>query len=229
MLHQFWFCCWALLLLLFLYIYSPADNTRELNNSNLISITRTRNHPTHIFILAGQSNMAGRGGVDNKIWDGFVPQECYPDSSIHRLNSELTWEEAHEPLHFDIDSNKTCGIGPGMVFANKILHKGLVTATGAVLDIGLVPCAVGGTSLSEWSRRSKLYNDLITRTRVAMEDDDDHEGRILEAILWYQGERDTITLEEAESYKIKLEKLIQDFRNDLQSPNLPFFQVQINF
>lgn len=56
-------------------------------------------------------------------------------------------------------------------------------------------------------------------------EDDNHEGKILEAILWFQGESDTITLEEAESYETKLEKLIQSFRNDLHSPNLPFFQV----
>ncbi|KAL3504483.1 hypothetical protein ACH5RR_034324 [Cinchona calisaya] len=192
-----------------------------------ISSATNRDKQTKVFVLAGQSNMAGRGGVkEDKIWDGFVPQECYPNPSILRLNTYLTWVEAREPLHHDIDSNKTCGIGPGLVFANKILEKDLGKKMNNN-NIGLVPCAVGGTSLSEWGRGSKLYNDLIMRTRAAMEDDDDDEEgrRILEGILWFQGERDTISREEAESYRTKLEILIQDFRNDLQSPNLPFFQV----
>ena len=40
------------------------------------------NTPLHIFILAGQSNMAGRGGVIPKneglVWDGFLPIMCRP-------------------------------------------------------------------------------------------------------------------------------------------------------
>ncbi|XP_027093834.1 probable carbohydrate esterase At4g34215 [Coffea arabica] len=200
-------------------------STKILENSTTLQSGSQRKH---IFTLAGQSYMAGRGGVNNKTWDGFVPHECHPNPSILRFNSGLTWEEAREPIHFDIDSNKTCGIGPGMVFANKILRKNLAMATGEANNfIGLVPCAVGGTSLSEWSRGSKLYNAMITRARAAMEvdDDDDYGESVLEAVLWFQGERDTITREEAESYETRLERFIQDFRIDLQSSNLPFFQV----
>jgi hypothetical protein len=27
-------------------------------------------------------------------------------------------------MHYDIDVNKTCGMGPGLVFAKAVLHKG---------------------------------------------------------------------------------------------------------
>lgn len=54
---------------------------------------------------------------------------------------------AHEPLDADIDLNKTCGIGSGLVFAKRNVQKGKKYRA-----IRLVPCAVGGTSLSEWSR-----------------------------------------------------------------------------
>lgn len=37
-----------------------------------------------VFVLAGQSNMAGRGGVKEGIWDGLVPEEC-----VHELGSIL--------------------------------------------------------------------------------------------------------------------------------------------
>ncbi|CAN6275361.1 unnamed protein product [Urochloa humidicola] len=70
-----------------------------------------------IFVLSGQSNMAGRGGVHHRRWDGVVPPEGTPDPCIQRLSAALDWEEAREPLHADIDITKTCGVGPGMVFA----------------------------------------------------------------------------------------------------------------
>lgn len=53
------------------------------------------------------------------------------------------------------------------------------------------------------------------------------DGGIIQAILWYQGERDTLTLEDAKSYKKKLEKLFKDLRSDLKSPLLPIIQVKI--
>ncbi len=69
-----------------------------------------------IFILAGQSNMSGRGGLQSKrgadghmhkVWDGIVPQECDAEpGSILRLTATLEWEEAHEPLHHDIDTGR---------------------------------------------------------------------------------------------------------------------------
>ncbi|XP_047330876.1 probable carbohydrate esterase At4g34215 [Impatiens glandulifera] len=175
------------------------------------------NNRKHIFILSGQSNMAGRGGVTKtKQWDQIVPSECNPDPTrIHRLNANLEWEPAHEPLHADIDTNKTCGIGPGMSFANAIKE----TAD----QIGLVPCAVGGTAIKEWNRGSDLYENMIKRAKIASSKD----GGEIKAVLWYQGESDTMALEDAESYKSKMEDLIRNVREDLDSPLLPVIQVAI--
>ncbi|XP_019237470.1 PREDICTED: probable carbohydrate esterase At4g34215 [Nicotiana attenuata] len=169
-------------------------------------------HKKQIFILTGQSNMAGRGGVVDKVWDSYVPPECRRNPAILRLNGNSIWEVAQEPLHYDIDLNKTCGIGPTMVFANDILEKDPEFGI-----IGLVPCAAGGTSIDKW-----LYNEMVKRARIAV-----HGGGTIRAILWYQGERDTLTWEEAKSYKSKLEKLFQDLRSDLNSPLLPIFQVAL--
>ncbi|XWS21244.1 hypothetical protein CRYUN_Cryun30bG0038800 [Craigia yunnanensis] len=135
-----------------------------------------------IFILAGQSNMAGRGGVADGKWDGSVPPEFQPNPSILRFTAKLTWEEARDPLHADIDVGRICGVVPGMAFANEILTHGL--------GIGV-------------------------------------DGGAIRAILWYQGESDTGTKENAEAYKGKLEKLIQDLRSDLNLPTFPFIQVAL--
>lgn len=168
-----------------------------------------------VFILAGQSNMAGRGGVASGKWDGSVPPQCQPNPSILRLTANLTWEEARDPLHDDIDVGRICGVGPGMAFANELRTRG-----SGIGVLGLVPCAVGGTAISKWARGSHLYNQLVTRANESVKD-----GGAIRAILWYQGESDAGTKENAEAYKGKLEKLIQDLRSDLNLPSLPFIQV----
>ncbi|XP_041006574.1 probable carbohydrate esterase At4g34215 [Juglans microcarpa x Juglans regia] len=178
--------------------------------------------PKNIFILAGQSNMAGRGGVVNDTitgvatWDGIIPPQCQPNPSVLRLSANLTWVLAHEPLHADIDVNKTNGVGPGMAFANVLAKDPTFGA------IGLVPCAIGGTKISEWARGTFLYNQLVQRARASLIDG---RGSTIQALLWYQGESDTIGKEDAESYKGKLERFFMDLRDDLQSPLLPIIQV----
>ncbi|KAK6939654.1 Sialate O-acetylesterase domain [Dillenia turbinata] len=171
--------------------------------------------PKSIFILSGQSNMSGRGGVGRVKWDGVVPPECEPSPSILRLGPNLTWEEAKEPLHADIDLNKTLGIGPGMSFAHSVLAQ-----EPSLGPIGLVPCAVGGTNITEWARGGLLYSDMVRRAKAAVK-----HGGTIRAILWYQGESDTIIEEDALRYKHRLKKFIEEVRCDLKLPTLPFIQV----
>ncbi|KAF6176207.1 hypothetical protein GIB67_023498 [Kingdonia uniflora] len=171
----------------------------------------------NIFILAGQSNMAGRGGVLDDKWDGIVPLECQPNPSILRLSSKLRWEEAHEPLHFDIDVNKTCGVGPGMAFANSVRN-----ADSSIGVVGLVPCAIGGTNISEWTKGSLLYNELVMRTKASLV-----EGGRIRGFLWYQGESDTLSQVDAEAYRGNLVKFFTDLRDDLLSRRIPIIQVAI--
>jgi len=180
-----------------------------------------------IFVLSGQSNMAGRGGVHRRRWDGVVPPEGAPDPSIQRLSAALDWEEAREPLHADIDTAKTCGVGPGMVFARAVLPclqegtSGEGARAGTGIGIGLVPCAVGGTAIREWARGERLYEQMVCRARVAA-----RYGEI-EAVLWYQGESDAESDAAAAAYRGNIERLIANVRADLGMPQLPFIQVAL--
>lgn len=171
----------------------------------------------NVFILAGQSNMVGLGGVVNHTWDGVVPTECSPSPSILRLNANLSWVEARQPLHADIDAGYACGIGPGMPFAAALLSSG----TG-VREVGLVPCAIGGTKINEWARGTKFYDNMVRRSEAAAGG-----GGAIRAVLWYQGESDTNSRADAESYKGKFETFVRDVRADLRSPTLPVVQVAL--
>ncbi|XP_059454897.1 probable carbohydrate esterase At4g34215 [Corylus avellana] len=178
--------------------------------------------PKNVFLLAGQSNMSGRGGNHNDTnnivkWNGKIPPECASNKNILRLNANETWEEAHEPLHNDIDYLKTCGIGPGMPFANAIL----AAKDPSLRSIGLVPCAIGGTRIIEWSRGTRLYRRLVDRAKASLTC-----GGKIRALLWYQGESDT-SRHDSKLYKVRLEKFFNDLRHDLNHPNLPIIMVGI--
>lgn len=165
--------------------------------------------------------MAGRGGVKGFVqWDGYIPPESQPNPCILRLSANLTWEEAKEPLHKDIDVAKVCGIGPAMSFARTLLEKN----ASDIGTVGLVPCAVGGTNISLWERDAydggTLYHQLIHRARAAVEC-----GGVIRAMLWYQGEADSDNPDDAKLYKGRLEKFFADVRSDLELPTLPIIQV----
>lgn len=174
-----------------------------------------------IFVLSGQSNMAGRGGVHHRRWDGVVPPECSPDPRILRLSAKLEWEEAREPLHADIDAAKTCGVGPGMAFARGVLPWLDPPGPGAEVGLGLVLCPVGGTAIREWARGEHLYEQMVRRARAAAECGE------IEAVLWYQGESDAESDADAAAYRGNVERLIANVREDLGMPQLPFIQVAL--
>ena len=57
----------------------------------------------HIYLLIGQSNMAGRGKVD--------PATNQPHPRVLKLDQTGNWVQATDPLHFD--KPKIAGVGPG--------------------------------------------------------------------------------------------------------------------
>ena len=150
-----------------------------------------------IFVLSGQSNMAGRGGV--RAETSGTPQHLgTPNAQIVRLTALKAWEPAAEPMHKDIDVTKTCGVGPGLVFAQEMyvdlcaftlvcvhvwtdLHSAR-QRPGSV-PLGLVPCAVGGTEIAQWHRGGELYTAMV-RTRDGSPLLDSHVHRRLRRRVW---------------------------------------------
>ncbi|KAK4337889.1 hypothetical protein RND71_042376 [Anisodus tanguticus] len=171
-----------------------------------------------IFILAGQSNMAGQGGVSYGYWDGIVPPECQSNPDVVSLSMSLHWKIAKEPLNYRVDCVRNCGIGPGMAFANAILKKDPNFGV-----IGLVPCSVSGKGIRRWSRGNSPYDQLLRKVKISLRD-----GGELRGLLWFHGESDTITKFDATHYKPRLQKFIQDLRTDLNSPLLPLLMVVLH-
>lgn len=104
-----------------------------------------------------------------------------------------------------------------MAFANEVRLRANESKIGVV---GLVPCAVGGTKISDWEKGTRLYSELLRRAHVSVSG-----GGVIRAILWYQGESDTVKKEDAQAYQGKMKKFIMDLRSDLNNPSLLFVQV----
>ncbi|CAI9095802.1 OLC1v1031823C1 [Oldenlandia corymbosa var. corymbosa] len=190
--------------------------------NNPISSTSAYPQTKHIFLLAGQSNMAGFGGVVNDTWDHVVPPECRRNPNILRLNPKLKWKVAKEPLNEGVDRWPN-GIGPGMPFANALLQK--IPNYGT---IGLVPCSVSGTKIIDWQKGTDLYDMLVTRAQAAMKNENRNgSNNTIEALLWYQGESDTKNQTGAYAYKGRLQQFILDLRSDLNLPDLLVIQVAL--
>ena len=151
-----------------------------------------------IILLIGQSNMAGRGKVD--------PKDNEVDLRVMALNKADEWAPAVDPLHFD--KPNVVGVGPGLACGKAIA----ASLPGDV--IGLVPSAVGGTSITEWKPGGKLYKEAVRRAKLALE------HGTLAGIMWHQGEADS-SAEKIAAYPAKAAELFASLRRDLSSPNAP--------
>jgi hypothetical protein len=152
-----------------------------------------------LFLLIGQSNMAGRGVLEM--------QDVEPPSNVYALKQDLSWKPAVDPLHFD--KPEIVGVGLGRSFAKRLARERPGVA------IGLIPAAFGGTSLDEWASGGKLFKDAVERTRAAMKS-----GR-LRGILWHQGEADSGKSQLASSYLQRFAGFAATLRKELNAGNVP--------
>ncbi len=149
-----------------------------------------------VYLLVGQSNMAGRGIVTDST------SEC----GILSLNKNDEWVAARDPLHFD---KSEAGVGPGLSFAREIKQLSQKRC------IGLVPCAVGGTSISKWkpdaydkATNTHPYNDMINRLKIALK------SGTLKGILWHQGESDSQN-GNYKLYEVRFDSLLNNISKEI--------------
>ncbi|WP_105042636.1 sialate O-acetylesterase [Rubritalea profundi] len=162
----------------------------------------------HIYLLIGQSNMAGRAPITKEqeavITNGYL------------LNADSQWEPAKNPLNRYSTIRKGLGmqkLNPGYSFAEAMLRaqKGI--------SIGLIVNAKGGSKIGQWKKGTRFYNDAVKRAQEAQK------TGTLKGILWHQGESDN---GKPDGYIDQLEELVKDLRSELKAPKLPFVAGQVN-
>lgn len=162
--------------------------------------------PVHMFLLAGQSNMSGRGELPD------VPEE--KDERLLVLGSDGTWKTAQHPLHYD--KPEKAGVGPGLAFARGVVAQDSdFSAHGACrhaedflpAPVGLLPCAFGGSEIRRWLADGDLFKAAVAKVERGRA-----LGGVLRGIIWHQGESDSSSQEDASQYAQRLREALRQLR-----------------
>jgi hypothetical protein len=170
-----------------------------------------------VFLLMGQSNMKGRG---------VMPEEVLRNPQIIMMHKGTDdWFLARHPLHLvgsptDFRGADNAGVGPGLAFAKTL------AAAQPKTRIALIPCALGGSNITQWRKDRSNYGETIRRAKLALEQGPKGKTRIAGA-LWLQGESDSTTAEKIQAYPERLAQFIADLRTDIGVPDLPFIACTI--
>lgn len=155
-----------------------------------------RGNMIHSILIIGQSNMAGRGRVS----------EALPvsDPRIKVLRNGR-WQNMFRPVNPD---RAFSGVCLAESFAKKYVEEHNV-------ELGIIPCADGGTSLLQWREGGLLYDHAVMQARLA------ERTSTIVAVLWHQGEADCAP-HLAEAYYDKASAIFNALRRDLKLGDVPF-------
>jgi hypothetical protein len=176
-----------------------------------------------LFILSGQSNMSGKGGL--------APWTQQTNPNIYMFGNDYRWKLAVEPVDSPVgqidkvSEDEGVGSGPSLAFASALLEKY------PNMVIGLIPCARSGTSIDEWRRNlsvDSLYGSCLKRARIAS-----RMGEI-SGLLFFQGEQDALdplaypnAMPHPENWGSEFKTFVESWRSDLNLPELPVVFAQI--
>ncbi len=163
-----------------------------------------------IFILAGQSNMAGRGFVE--------PADTIPSPRVYSITKDHQWILAKEPLHF-YEPN-LAGLDCGLSFG-----KTLAANSKDNIYIGVIPTAIGGSAVEQWLgdstyRNVKLFTNFKQKAGFAMR------SGIIKGILWHQGETNAHE-KPFKNYESNLRELFSRFRQVTGNKDLPIIAGEL--
>ena len=148
----------------------------------------------HSFLLIGQSNMAGRG---------FLNEAKEIDKTHIKVLRNGLWVPMFRPVNPD---RAFSGVNLAESFA-----EGYAKAHG--VDVGLICCADGGTKLSQWMPGETLYENAVNNARLALR------CSTLVGILWHQGESDIKS--GIDNYRPRFEEMIASLKKDIGCGDVP--------
>ena len=150
----------------------------------------------HSFLLIGQSNMAGRGFMNEA--------EPISDPRLKVLRNGR-WQPLYRPVN---NARPFSGVCLAESFA-------LAYAQEHDVEVGLIPCADGGTCLDQWAEGSLLYDHAVYQCRLAQRTSN------IAGVLWHQGEGDCAE-DRFGLYTEKFTKIMAALRRDLGLEDIPF-------
>ena len=150
----------------------------------------------HSILIIGQSNMSGRG-FQNEV------EPIHNDNLFVLRNGR--WREMYVPVNPD---RRTAGINLAESFADLYAKEHNV-------NVGIIPCADGGTSLDQWQVGGLLFDHACYMAELASR------TSTIAAVLWHQGESDC-SEDRYPLYEEKLTIILEAFRKKLNLYDVPF-------
>lgn len=166
----------------------------------------------HVYILAGQSNMMGKGKT--------YQLPAYLKRQPH--NVEFYYQGRKRQLA------KFSHFGPEVSFAHEISRKFPNDKHIIIKHVAT------GTSISQWLPGSPLFNGLMRQRdfiKVTTKSDaitNKIASKKVDAIIWMQGEKDARSKVNATRYEANLKRFIMGVRSTLNSPQSTFIMGQVN-
>lgn len=154
----------------------------------------------HLFVLAGQSNMSGRGTL--------TPTNRVASERVLVMTPEGGWREAVEPFHWDKRPAPGAGLAASFARAYADAHP--------EVTVGLVPVAYGGSPIGRWQPGKIHYTNAVHYVRLAQKDG------VVKGLLWHQGESDAFTMNNVNAYLPKFTNAITSLRRELGLEQTPF-------
>jgi hypothetical protein len=163
---------------------------------------------TKVFLLAGQSNMAGYS-------TGLPSAPYYATQPVHFWNySNNGWVDLR-PGFGDTANDIGPEVGFGYALHNNIFPHD---------DIYLIKWGVDSTSLAgPWNPNGSgsAYTTFKSRVTAAMTNLAG-QSPMIAGMIWMQGETDANNVAYANAYAANLTNLIAKVRSDFSTPNMPF-------
>ncbi len=150
----------------------------------------------HSFLLIGQSNMAGRG---------YLNEEPPIENESLKVLKNGRWQPMFRPINYD---RPFAGISLAEWFADCYAKEHGAT-------VGIIPCADGGTSLNQWCEGGLLYDHAVCMAKLAQR------TSTIAGVLWHQGEADCRD-DYYPFYQEKFTKIMAALRRDLNLYDVPF-------
>lgn len=150
----------------------------------------------HSFLLIGQSNMAGRG---------FLHEAEPLDNPALKVLRNGRWQPLYRPVNGD---RPFSGVNLAESFADAYARDHGV-------DVGLIPCADGGTTLDQWRVGGLLFDHAVYQARLAQR------TSTIAGVLWHQGESDCPE-HLYPHYQEKFTVILRAFRETLGLHDVPF-------
>lgn len=183
-----------------------------------------------VYLLGGQSNMAGVGRVDQ------VPADYLPESPclLYHSNRTFSQDGANQWITIQPSGHTNGYFGPEIGFAKRMAELD------PAAEIALIKHSVSATDLANhwdpgtlgqtgtYGSQYLTFVQTVNNGLSALQQENPDAEILIRGMFWQQGERDSTSNASSADYADNLNQLIQRVREEFQTPDMRFVYGQVH-